>query len=263
MTGEPRPLLFFGPPTVAQRPSQRSRGMPGLSKPAAERQGERLTPQFRKLVNAFAAERARLGTDTPDEVDPSLVVMLDLAGSVKDFRNAINHINGLEFLSELLGDRAEPDDDFHMVDQEESRTDKPVTHSLYLVMSNARAVEELLRLFTVWQGDPPAPVPGGLGEVKRGVPPVCAHPGWGGGGIAGIVHGVAGEPIGHVRARTGQVQERLPAVDRNPVLGTRRSHPRDWSARALARNARPFCRNYFLSKFDSTVAICPPSFTLL
>src|SRR6218665_101762 len=179
MTGEPRPLLFFGPPTVAQRPSRRPRGRPCLSKRAAERRGERLPPQSRKLVNAFAAERARLGTDPPDEVDPSLVVMLDLAGSVKDFRNAINHINGLEFLSELLGDRAEPDDDFHMVDQEESRTDKPVTHSLYLVMSNARAVEELLRLFTVWQANPSATFERGLGKFKSAFRQLTAIRCWG------------------------------------------------------------------------------------
>jgi hypothetical protein len=36
------------------------------------------------------------------------VVVFDLAGSVKDFRNAINRIDGLEFLSELLGDQSDP-----------------------------------------------------------------------------------------------------------------------------------------------------------
>ena len=34
-------------------------------------------------------------------MDPALVVVFDLVGSVKDFRNAINRIEGLEFLSEL------------------------------------------------------------------------------------------------------------------------------------------------------------------
>lgn len=36
------------------------------------------------------------------------MVVFDLAGSVKDFRNAINRIDGLEFLSELLGDQSDP-----------------------------------------------------------------------------------------------------------------------------------------------------------
>ncbi len=50
-----------------------------------------------------------LTTLIADEIDPALVVVFDLAGSVKDFRNAIDRIEGLEFLSELLGDRSDPD----------------------------------------------------------------------------------------------------------------------------------------------------------
>ena len=128
--------------------------MPRLSKPSTVRQSERLTPQFRELTAAFDAERARLAEDSPDEVDPALVVVFDLVGSVKDFRNAIERVDGLEFLSELLGDRADPDDDFYMTERDIGRTDKPVLHSLYLVMSNARAISELMRLFALWQQDP-------------------------------------------------------------------------------------------------------------
>lgn len=138
MTGERRPLLAFGSPTVVDRPTQTPRDMPRLSKPNAGRQGERLTPQFGELTAAFDAERARLSADTPDEVDPALVVVFDLAGSIKDFRNAIDQIDGLEFLSELIGDRSDPDDDFHMTESDSGRTDKPVQHSLYLMMSNAK-----------------------------------------------------------------------------------------------------------------------------
>lgn len=140
--------------------------MPRLAKPAAGRQGERLTPQFRELTAAFDAERARLADGAADEVDPALVVAFDLAGSVKDFRNAIDRIDGLEFLSELLGDQTDPDDDFHMTERVRGRTDKPVLHSLYLVMSNARAIDELLRLFALWQQDPTASFEHGLGKFK-------------------------------------------------------------------------------------------------
>ncbi len=166
MTGERRPLLAFGSPLVVERPTQSPRDMPRLSKPNAGRQGERLTPQFRELNAAFDAERARLSADTPDEVDPALVVVLDLAGSIKDFRNAIDRIEGLEFLSELIGDRSEADDDFHMTESETGRTDKPVQHSLYLMMSNAKAIDELLRLFAAWQTNPSASFAHGLGKFK-------------------------------------------------------------------------------------------------
>lgn len=179
MTAERRPLLAFGSPTVVDRPTQTPRDMPRLSRPNAGRQGERLTPQFGELSAAFDAERARLSADTPDEVDPALVVVFDLAGSIKDFRNAIDQIDGLEFLSELIGDRSDPDDDFHMTESESGRTDKPVQHSLYLMMSNAKAIDELLRLFTAWQADPSASFAYGLGKFKTAFQQLTAIRRWG------------------------------------------------------------------------------------
>ena len=166
MTAEPRPLLAFAPPVVDARPSQRRRDMPRLSKPGTGRQSARLSPQFRELTAAFDAERARLAETAPDEVDPALVVVFDLAGTVQDFQNAIDKIDGFEFLSQLLGDRTDPDDDFHMTEREAGRTDKPVQHSLYMVMSSAKAIDELLRLFALWQADPSAKFEHGLGKFK-------------------------------------------------------------------------------------------------
>lgn len=121
----------------------------------------------------------RLSAETPDEVDPALVVVFDLAGSIKDFRNAIDKIDGLEFLSELLGDRSDPDDDFYMAEREAGRTDKPIAHSLYLVMSNAKAIEELLRLFTLWQENPSASFVHGLGKFKSAFQQLTAIRRWG------------------------------------------------------------------------------------
>lgn len=179
MTGDPRPLLAFGPPAVGERPTQLPRDVPRLAKPGARLQGERLVPQFRELTAAFEAERAQLAADTPDEVDPAMVVVLDLAGSVKDFRNALDRISGLEFLSELLGDRADADDDFHMVGRDVGRTDSTVLHSLYLVMSNARAIDELMRLFGLWQQDQSVKFEHGLGKFKAAFDQLTAIRRWG------------------------------------------------------------------------------------
>ncbi|SPT52551.1 Uncharacterised protein [Actinomyces bovis] len=179
MSVEPRPLLAFGPAGITVRPKQAPHDLPRLSTPGAGRQGKRLTPQFKDLVAAFEAERARLSVDTPDEIDPALVVVFDLAGSVKDFRNAINRIDGLEFLSEFLGDQCDPDDDFYMTEREVGRTDKRVAHSLYLVMSNTKAINELLRLFAQWQADPSAPFEHGLGKFKTAFQQLTAIRRWG------------------------------------------------------------------------------------
>ena len=152
MTGERRPLLALGTPEVGERVKQKPPRPPQVSRPSGARQGERLSPQFRALVEAFDNERALLSDGHVDEVDPELVLVFDLAGSVQDFRNAINRVEGLEFLSEFLDEATEPDDDFHMVSQD-GRTDDMVGHSLYLAMSNAEAASQLVHLFEQWQAD--------------------------------------------------------------------------------------------------------------
>ena len=94
------------------------------------------------------------------------MIVLDLAGSVKDFRNAVNKVEGLEFLTEMVGDTADPDDDFYMEEHKKGRTEKQVQHSLYLVMSNAKAVNQLLSLFGRWKEDPEVTFERGLGRFK-------------------------------------------------------------------------------------------------
>lgn len=160
-----RPLLAFNPPRVDDRESQ-SRWIPTPAGPGGQRQGERLNPKFTELVNAFDAQRVASGVGTPVETDPSLVVVLDLAGSVQDFYKTVNKVEGLEFLAEMAGDDAEPDDDFYMTESKKGRTNKPVPHSLYLVMSNVKAIDQLLSLFKRWQEDPKTTFEHGLGKFK-------------------------------------------------------------------------------------------------
>ncbi|WP_245545691.1 S8 family peptidase [Nocardia higoensis] len=101
-----------------------------------------------------------------DEIDPELVLVFDLAGTIQQFRNAIDRIEGFEFLTELLDDESEADDDFHMLDENSNRAEKPVAHSLYLVMSNAQAANQLIQLFDRWEADPTASFDRGLGKFK-------------------------------------------------------------------------------------------------
>lgn len=169
MTDEGRPLLAFNPPHVPEGGRVKPKGhpLPKVAGPGGKRQGERLGPKFTELVDAFAAQRVEAGTDTPTEVDPSLVIVLDLAGSVPDFHKAVDKIQGLEFLAEMLGDEVGPDDDFYMKEGKKARTDKPVQHSLYLAMTNAKAVDQLISLFKRWQEDPAAEFEHGLAKFKN------------------------------------------------------------------------------------------------
>ena len=163
---------------MGDRFQQPIRNPPRLSTPSTSRQGERLTPQFQTLVEAFDAERAVLSDGQVDEVDPELVLVFDLAGSIQDFRNAIKYVEGLEFLSEFLDEGTEPDDDFHM-SQDGARTDRTVQHSLYLVMSNAAAVAQLMSLFQQWQQDPGVTLERGLARFKAAFSQLRAIRRWG------------------------------------------------------------------------------------
>ena len=107
MTAQTRPLLTFNPPQVPKsgRPKH-SQQPPKPAGPGGKRQGERLGPKFAELVDAFNAQRVASGVGTPTETDPSLVVVLDLAGSVRDFHHAVKRVEGLEFLAKMAGDNA-------------------------------------------------------------------------------------------------------------------------------------------------------------
>ncbi|BBZ38821.1 hypothetical protein MCNS_18840 [Mycobacterium conspicuum] len=162
----PRPPLAFGPPARGPIPTGAPRfaGTP-VAGPGPARQGQRLGPQFTALGQALAAGRVSVDDDTT-EPDPELVVVFDLAAPVTEFARAAAQVPGLEFLLEVDGDDFEADDDFHIVKKGEPTTDI-VTDSLYVVMSNAQAVAELLALFQRWQANPQESFPRGLAPLRH------------------------------------------------------------------------------------------------
>jgi hypothetical protein len=111
------------------------------------------------------AERAQLAEATA-ATDPELVAVFDLAGSVDRFLSAAVRIEGLEFLADLQEDRVEPDDDFFFTEDGET-ADSGVPQSLYMVMTNALAVGELVRLFQIWQATPSVTFARGLNPLKE------------------------------------------------------------------------------------------------
>ncbi|MBF6671165.1 S8 family peptidase [Glutamicibacter sp. FBE19] len=179
MTGEGRPLLALGAPEIGNRIKQRPSVPPKVQGPGSGRQGERLAPKFRELIDAFASRRAHLSPESSDEVDPELVLVFDLAGSIADFRNAVNKIEGLEFLAELLDEETEPDDDFHLTRKAEGRVDGGVGRSLQLVMSNAKAAGQLVKLFNDWVANPKMTFQRGLAKFRTAFEQLRAIRRWG------------------------------------------------------------------------------------
>ena len=163
---EQRPLLAFPPSQEGPIPPRDTRPpFRPVRRPSAARQGARLTPQFQLLREALEQDRAQL-VDSTTVPDPELVAVFDLAGTVETFLRAAARIDGLEFLSDLQEDRVEADDDF-FYETEGEPSDDAVPQSLYMVMTNAQAVGELVRLFERWQQDKSVKFARGLGPLKE------------------------------------------------------------------------------------------------
>lgn len=160
-----QPMLAFGPPAVGPIPKQRQSGRPKVVGPSPESQERKFGPQFTELKRTLEAQRVQLAAQT-DETDPELVVVFDLAGTVDEFRKATARVGGLEFLDEFLGETTPPDEDFHMEDSDGPTTGK-VQESLYVVLSNSKAVDELVRLFGDWKRNPNVTLATGLNPFKR------------------------------------------------------------------------------------------------
>jgi hypothetical protein len=145
-----QPILLFPRPSTADR--TRKNPFPGgsLNLPDHKRQVRRLRPQFKQLLEVFAAERAQLQS-APEGADPEKVLVLELAGSVDGFLSAIRRIEGLEWLADFDENDIPPDSDFF--NEGDEALERPIGGQLYLVMSNHRAAEELESLWRRWAAD--------------------------------------------------------------------------------------------------------------
>jgi hypothetical protein len=136
-----------------------------MGTPGSGKQGTRLTPQFRALAQALDEQRATLVQEGVD-ADPELIAVFDLVGGVDEFYRAVAHIPGLEFLADLEDDDVDADEDFFL-EKNGQRTESPLPHSLYLVATNAEAIQQLLNLWDQWVADPSAELPRGLARVRQ------------------------------------------------------------------------------------------------
>ena len=140
-----RPLLLFPTPETADRtklPSGRGR----IHRPSHGRQGARLSPRFTQLQAAFDTRRVELQQTTAG-IDPEQVLVIETLGNVEDFANAVKRIEGLEWMGEIETEEIAPDEDFY----DESDKSKKLSGRLYLVMTNQRALNEMLSLWQRYQ----------------------------------------------------------------------------------------------------------------
>lgn len=143
-----RPLLLFPTPQPADRTKQKPQ-FGRVHKPNVTRQGQRLSPMFNQLQAVFEARRVEIQQNTAG-IDPEQVLVIETIGSVDNFANAVKRIEGLEWMGELESDEIAPDQDFY----DEKSPEKELNGRLYLVMTNQRALDEMLSLWRRYQTDP-------------------------------------------------------------------------------------------------------------
>jgi len=104
--------------------------------------------QLQRLQSAFDNRRLELRGELAG-VEPELALVIETVGSVDRFRKAVAKIPGLEWLAEEPVEEMEPGEDFFKKDKE----GEPIGGTLYLVMSDRRAVEQLLSLWKRYRHD--------------------------------------------------------------------------------------------------------------
>ncbi len=143
-----RPLLLFPTPETADR--SKGRGFPvHVHRPSHGRQGQRLSPIFTQLQTEFNSRRVEL-QQTAAGADPEQVLVIETVGGIENFANALKRIGGLEWMGEIETDEIAPDDDFY----DEGDDARKLGGRLYLVMTNQRALDEMLSLWQRYQNDP-------------------------------------------------------------------------------------------------------------
>lgn len=136
------PALPLGQPILRERITRRA-PRPTLRGPGADAQVRRLGVAFARLTAAFSGQRVTQ-PNHPAAHEPELVLVLEIAGELSEFANAMRRVPGLEFLADQLEDEVEPDD-FAAVDRE-GRV-HPYARQVFLVASDASAWREMLSLW--------------------------------------------------------------------------------------------------------------------
>ena len=142
------PLLLF--PQARRNQPSRKRGfpLPEVYIPNITRQKERLGPAFQRLEDAFEARRAELSTSVTG-MEPEKVLVIETVGPVGGFQRAVQAISGLEWLGEFETYDIDPDDDFYYAD----KPNKKIPTTLYLAMTDERAIREIISLWNSWESD--------------------------------------------------------------------------------------------------------------
>lgn len=142
------PLLVF--PQARTIAPPKGKGFPSSQPhvPGHGKQVVRLGTQLTALQQEFDRYKASVSSSVAG-FEPETVLVIEIAGSVDEFRQAIEAI-GLEWLGEWDVGDIPPDDDFFERNTKGERTGKAVKGRMFLSLGNEAGMRELLSLWNQW-----------------------------------------------------------------------------------------------------------------
>lgn len=165
-----RPLVLFADPTIADKEKGHG-GAPKFFMPAHSRQVSRLNPQFDTLQNTINNGNVYF-TDYAVGVDPEYTLVFETVGDPRDFFKAVNKIKeeypNVEWIMELSDSYLENSDDFYVMNSKNERDDtKKLTTKLFCIMTNQKALKEIISLWNHFKADKNYKFPKGMAGFKQ------------------------------------------------------------------------------------------------
>ena len=159
------PILVFPKPSKPIDRSKLGGGGRRPHVPSAADNAVRLEPMFKEVQTAIANRRINI-QDGAGGINPEDVLVLETAGRVEDFYNAVRRVKELEWLLEKDIER-EADDNFYDVDDDGNRKEGDLSSRLYLVSTNEKALKQIVSMYKRYVKNPKAKLPEGCGVFKQ------------------------------------------------------------------------------------------------
>lgn len=153
-----QPILTFNSPSEPSTADKLGGNGSPISTPSPTEQYERLSGSFQSLNQHFAENIALY--DSADSLTPERVLVLEIAGSVTNFANAIRKVEGFELLAERLDSSPLDSEIFY---EEKKNERKQVIKTAYLTMSSQKGLQKLLSIWKQYKAS---------GSVLRGQAPL-------------------------------------------------------------------------------------------
>lgn len=163
-----RPIILFGTPTTSQK-SNRGGGSAKIQRPTHSRQLERLEPKMESLQNALITlQQSSAG------IEAERTLVFEVAGSSDDFYTAVKSWgDNAEWIFDVPEEIFASDDFYEYKEDKQTkertrRDDKTVIGGkVYCVLTNARALEEMLQLWERYKQNPNTQFPTGKTGLKH------------------------------------------------------------------------------------------------